>query len=116
MARKPGGKPNSYDDIVRSTVLDPDSSNRPTREQEHAAREGFRALDPDEQHLQDDVQHAITGSGADVTDVTIEVTRERVTLRGRVPDVAMLRALEDAVAQVPGVETIHNQVVVTAPH
>src|ERR1041384_3461452 len=35
----------SYEEIVRQTVLDPDSSKRPTLGQEQAAREGFRALD-----------------------------------------------------------------------
>jgi hypothetical protein len=114
MPSKTGDKPKSYEDIVRATVVDPDSSSRPTRAQEQAAREGFRALDPEEQRLQDRVQQALAGSGANVTDVTIEVSRERVTLRGRVPDLAMLSLLEDAVARVPGVETIHNQVVVAA--
>jgi osmotically-inducible protein OsmY len=114
MPSKTGDKPKSYDDIVRATVVDPDSSSRPTRAQEQLAREGFRALDPDEQRLQDLVQQALAGSGANITGVAIEVSRERVTLRGRVPDVAMLHLLEDAVARVPGVETIHNQVVVAA--
>jgi hypothetical protein len=103
----------SYEEIVRQTVVDPDSSERPTLEQEAAAREGFRALDPDERLLQERVLGAI--SGADISGVTVEVTRERVTLRGRVADSGKLRMLEDAVALVPGVDTIHNQVVVAAP-
>jgi osmotically-inducible protein OsmY len=48
------------------------------------------------------------GAGA----VTVEVTDEVVRLRGQVPDAATLRALEDAVAVVEGVETVHNLVVV----
>jgi hypothetical protein len=103
----------SYEEIVRQTVVDPDSSERPTLEQEAAGREGFRALDPDERLLQERVLGAI--SGADISGVTVEVTRERVTLRGRVANSGELRMLEDAVALVPGVDTIHNQVVVAAP-
>jgi hypothetical protein len=114
MASKPVRKPTSYDDIARRTVVEADSYVRPTREQEQAAREGFRALDADEQVLYDRVRQAIASLGADAAEVTAEVSRELVTLRGRVRDVAMLRRLEDAVAYVTGVETIHNQVVVGA--
>jgi osmotically-inducible protein OsmY len=112
MASKSVRSPTTYDDIVRRTVVDPDSSARPTREQEQAAREGFRALDADEQVLYDRIQQAIASLGASAAGVTAEVSRELVTLRGRVQDAAMLRRLEDAVAYVTGVETIHNQVVV----
>jgi hypothetical protein len=115
MARNTDRNPGSYDDIVRRTVVDPDSSTRPTRAQEQAAREGFRALDADEQVLHGRVQQALASLGSDASNVTAEVSREIVTLRGRVADVAMLRRLEDAVAYVTGVETIHNQVVVAAP-
>jgi hypothetical protein len=100
--------PKTYDEIVRSTVVDPDSSVRPSPTQVQAAREGFRALDSDEQALHDRVRAAI----ATTPGVTVEVTRDLVTLRGRVATTGALRLLEDAVAAVPGVETIHNQVVV----
>jgi hypothetical protein len=114
MARNTVRDPSSYDDIVRRTIVDPDSSIRPTREQEQAAREGFRALDPDEQVLHDRVLQALATLGPDASRVTAEVNRELVTLRGQVPDVATLRRIEDAVAYVTGVETIHNQVAVAA--
>jgi hypothetical protein len=93
---------------VRRTVVDPDSSSRPSPDQVQDAREGFRALDSDEQDLHDRVAAAV----AAMPGVTVEVARDLVTLRGRVPNPAALRALEDAVARVPGVETIHNQVVI----
>jgi hypothetical protein len=102
----------SYDDIVRRTVVDPDSSARPSREQEREAREGFRATSADEQALHDRVQRAIAGVGGDGSQVICEVSDERVTLRGQVTDSRLLRAFEDAVAAVPGVEIIHNQIVV----
>jgi len=113
MARNTDGNPRSYEEIVRRTVVDPDSSVRPTLEQEQAAREGFRALDADEQALQDHVVRAVNSTG--ITDVAVEVTRDLVTLRGRVADPSLLRSLEDAVANVPGVTTIHDMVIVGPP-
>ena len=115
MSRNTVRNPSSYDDIVRKTVVDPDSSARPTRAQEQAAREGFRALDAEEQQIHDRVQQALATLGSDASRVTAEVSRDLVTLRGPVSDVRMLRKIEDMVASVAGVETIHNLVVVTAP-
>lgn len=112
MARNTGKNPRSYDDIVRSTVVDPDSSVRPTRDQERQAREGFRAIDADEQALHDRVMKAIAAAGPDAAGVTAEITGDLVRLSGQVPGSAMLRSLEDSVARVDGVETIHNQIVV----
>jgi osmotically-inducible protein OsmY len=114
MARSTGKNPKSYDDIVRGTVLDPDSSVRPTREQEREAREGFRAQDAGEHALQARVTAALAASGVDTSKLTVEVTGELVRLGGEVADPAALRTLEDAVARVSGVETIHNQVVISS--
>jgi osmotically-inducible protein OsmY len=105
-------QPMSYDDIVRKTVADPDSSRRPTRAQEQQAREGYRAIDDDEQALTDRVQRALASTGA--SGVTVEVSREQVTLRGQVREIEMFRTIEDAVARVPGVDTLHNHIVVAA--
>lgn len=108
-----GQNPKSYEDIVRKTVVDPDSSTRPTVDQQRDAHQGgYRALDADEQVLHDRVSGALSSAGVDVADVSVEVRRELVTLRGRVRDAAALRALEDAVARVSGVDTVHNQVVI----
>lgn len=114
MASNTGKNPRSYDDIVRSTVVDPDSSVRPTREQEQQAREGFRATDADEQAVQARVMTAIAAAGAGAAGVTAEVTGDLVRLGGQVPDSEMLRSIEDTVARVAGVETIHNQIVVAS--
>jgi len=112
MSRNPGGKPSSYEDIVRKTTIEPDSSVRPSRAQEQEAREGHRAVDADEAALQERVSSAIAASGASLSGVTVEVSRELVTLRGRVANPATLRSLEDLVARIPGVDTVHNQVVI----
>lgn len=103
--------PKSYDDIVRQTVVDPDSSVRPTKGQEQQARDGFRAVDGDEAELQGRVQQALAGTHG-AAGITIEVARDLVTLRGRVAEAADLRAIEDRVAAVAGVATVHNQIVV----
>jgi osmotically-inducible protein OsmY len=108
------GPSRSYDDIVRKTVVDPDSSVRPTREQEEQARHGFRALDADEQIIHDRVQQALAALGGSAAKVDVEVNRELVTLRGQVAGMSTLRAIEEAVARVTGVDTIYNQIVVAA--
>lgn len=108
-----GKRPQSYDDIVRQTVVDPDSSARPTRGQEQQARDGYRALDGDEAALQGRVEHALTRTTANAN-LTVEVTRDLVTLRGRVADASDLREIEDVVAAVPGVGTVHNQIIIGA--
>ena len=115
MSRNTLRDPHRYDDIVRKTVVEPDTSVRPTREQEEQARHGFRALDADEQIIHDSVQQALSDLGGSAAKVDVEVNRELVTLRGQVDDMSTVRAIEDAVARVTGVETIHNQVVVAAP-
>ena len=99
--------PKTYDDIIRKTVPDPDSSWRPSPEQVKQAYEGFRALDPDEQALQSRVQSAIAGKG----DITVEVDRDRVILRGRVRDPSDLTRIPDLVRGIHGVGSVDDQLV-----
>lgn len=99
--------PRSYDEITRSTVPDPDSSFRPSKEQEQQAREGFRMLDEDEHALHDRVMAAVSGTGAD-----IEVERNQVTLRGQVSNSAELTRIEDRVRAIDGVGSVKNELVV----
>ena len=112
MAGNPERKTSSYEDIVRKTVVDPDSSARPTTDQERAAHEGFRAMDDDERKLQERVQQALTAAGDELSGVSVEVTRNLVTLRGKVTTAGALRTLESTVARVAGVDTVHDQVVI----
>ena len=102
----------TYDDITRSTVPDPDSSFRPTKDQERAAFEGERILSSDEQTLFDRVSDALRSSGLDIAEVSIEIEGSRVTLRGRVDDHHTLPLLENAVRDVPDVGDIVDIVVV----
>jgi len=100
--------PKTYDEIVRKTVPEPDSSLRPSPEQVKQAYEGFRAMDPDEQALQQRVLSAIGGRG----DITVEVDHDRVILRGRVRDAGDLRRLPEIVRGLDGVGTVDDQLVI----
>ncbi|MBA3452219.1 MAG: BON domain-containing protein [Deltaproteobacteria bacterium] len=106
----------SYDEIVRKTVPELDSSFRPTHGQEKAAYEGTRILDADEQQLHARVVDAVRGvGGIDPMAVTVEIDRDRVTLRGRVPDPSALSQLESRVHDVDGVGVVVNYVVIGTP-
>lgn len=108
----PHHPPRTYDDITRRTVPEPDSGFRPTKDQERAAFEGERVLSSDEQIIHDKVSEALRQSGLDIAEVSIEVDRTRVTLRGRVDDHHTLPLLENAVREVPEVGDIVDLVVV----
>ena len=99
--------PKSYDDITRKTVPDPIGSWRPSAEQVKQAYEGFRALDADEQALQARVQSAIAGKG----DITVEIDRDRVILRGRVRDPKDLTTIPELVRGIDGVGSVDDQLV-----
>jgi len=107
-------KPPTYDEITRRTVVEPDSSFRPSPEQVRQAHEGFRALDGDEQQLHARVQAALAATGSALAGVTAEVERDRVTLRGTVPDPATLARAGDLVRAVDGVAAVTDQLVIAA--
>ena len=100
----------SYDDIVRETVVEPDSSRRPTKEQELDSVNGPRSLRPDEQALEARVRQTLTQLG--VRDIDLEVVNESVTVRGSVPTPELAMRAADAVSAVAGVERVDNQLVV----
>ena len=102
----------SYDEITRKTVPEPDSSFRPTKDQERAAFEGERILSSDEAELHAKVAEALRSSGLDLSEVSFEIDRTRVTLRGRVDDHHVLPMLENIVRDVPDVGDIVDLVVV----
>lgn len=103
----------SYDDIVRRTVVDPVGSVPPSKQQVQRAYEGERVLDADEQALHAKVADALAAvAGVDLATVDIEIDRDRVSLRGTVADAQMLTRIEDAVAEVEGVGAVDNDLVV----
>lgn len=101
----------TYDEIIRQTVPELDSSFRPTPGQEKAAYEGARALDTDEQQLHDRVAAVLSGID-EATGVTVEIDRDRVTLRGRIADAGPLSQIENRVHDVDGVGVVANYVVI----
>ncbi|MBA3398082.1 MAG: BON domain-containing protein [Deltaproteobacteria bacterium] len=104
--------PQSYDEIVRKTVPDPDSSKRPTERQEQLAREGFRAMDDGEQALHARVAQALQAASVRIDDITIEVDRDTVRLHGSTTNTAMIDQIEGVVAGVSGVANVENRLVV----
>ncbi|MBA3461357.1 MAG: BON domain-containing protein [Deltaproteobacteria bacterium] len=112
MAQPTGRTPRSYDEITRSTVPEPDSSFRPTQDQERAAFEGERILSSEEAELHSKVADALRSSGLDIPEVSFEIDRTKVTLRGRVDDHTVLPLLENIVRDVPDAGDILNLVVV----
>lgn len=108
----PNRPPRSYEEIVRATVPDPDSSWRPSIEEEHRAFEGYRAMEPEEQRLCNRVHDALLAAGMDTTKIKIEVDRDRVILRGQVTDQEMLRQVPDIVRDVDGVGALVDQLVI----
>jgi osmotically-inducible protein OsmY len=110
----PNKVPRSYDEITRATVPEPDSSFRPTVEQERQAYAGFRALDADEQALFDRVDAALQTSGHDLERVSVEIDRDRVTMRGTVTDATALARILDRVRGVDGVGEVVDRLVIEA--
>lgn len=114
MAGDPRNVAESYDEIVRRTVLDPDGSIRPTKGQELRAYEGERHLTDDEQALYAQISEALLAvGGLAPTGLDVEIDRDRVTLRGAVADAGLLTRVEDVVRGVEGVGAVDNQLVVT---
>jgi osmotically-inducible protein OsmY len=106
--------PKSYDEIVRATVPEPDSSWRPTKDQEKQAREGFRAMDAEEQQLHQRVLSALSAAGIDPSSIQIEIDRDRVSLRGQVRDRETLTRIAQVVGEVDGVHSVLDQLVIAA--
>ena len=105
--------PKSYDDIVRATVPEPDSSWRPSKAQEKLAYEGFRALDAYEHNLALRVHAALQASRLDISGLQIEIDRDRVTLRGHVRDYDAMLRIPQIVGQVDGVSSVLDQLVIS---
>lgn len=102
----------TYDDITRRTVPEPDSGFRPTPEQERQAFEGYRALDADESALHGRVMDALRDSGLNWQALSIEVERDRVSVRGAVDDERALSRIPEIIRNVDGVAEVVDRLVV----
>jgi hypothetical protein len=110
-------KPLNYDDITRRTVVGPDGSFRPTREEEDAAYRGFRATTPEEQALHGRAMAALAGmalGGPDLSHLKIEIEDETAILLGEAPDMHTIEAIETRIREVPGIAKVKNELVVRA--
>ncbi|HSD89651.1 MAG TPA: BON domain-containing protein [Kofleriaceae bacterium] len=102
----------TYDEITRATVPEPDSSFRPTKEQERQAFEGYRAMDDDEKVLHARVMDALRDSGLNWQDIAIEVERDRVSVRGSVEDERDLSRIPELIRGIEGVGDVVDRLVV----
>jgi osmotically-inducible protein OsmY len=93
--------------------MEPDSGFRPTKEQERQAFEGYRAMDDDEKALHSRVMDALRSSGINWQHVTIEVTGDRVDVRGSVDDDRDLTRIPDVIRGVEGVGSVDDRLVVS---
>ncbi|HUS32677.1 MAG TPA: BON domain-containing protein [Kofleriaceae bacterium] len=102
----------TYDDITRRTVPDLDSSTRPSKDQERQAFEGYRAMDEHETALHARVMDALRNSGVNWQGVTVEVERDRVSVRGNVDEDHDLRRIPEIIRGVDGVASVEDRLVV----
>jgi osmotically-inducible protein OsmY len=121
MAARSDKTPSSYDEILRRTVVNTDTSMRPSREEELLARHRFgeatehrpRPLTRAELDLLDRVRRTLTADpGLDLTNVDIAVDGRCVVLTGDVPGVATSVRIADLAGALPGVDGVDNQLVV----
>lgn len=100
--------PETYDEITARTVPDPDSSYRPTREQE---REAFARVEPPpDEALAVRVREALLELGDDLMSrLSVEIDGERVVVHGPVADIETWRRLDDHLRAVEGVQSLDNR-------
>jgi hypothetical protein len=117
MATRDRKIPRSYDEILRRTVVDPDSSFRPSEHQVAEADEQFRhdrlraQMTDQERVLYANVAEVVLGA-AHVEEIGFEIDRGTVILHGSVRDPAALVRIEDRVRAIDGVEEVVNRIVV----
>jgi hypothetical protein len=111
----------SYDEILRRTVPNPDTSMRPSREEELLARHRFgeptehrpRPLTPSESVTLERVQRAlILDPSVDLRHVSVNIDFRCAVLVGDVPGEATSVRIEEIAGSVEGVDTVDNQLVV----
>jgi osmotically-inducible protein OsmY len=111
----------SYDEIARNTVRNPDTSFRPSQEEEQLARHRFgqptehrlHALSARESELLERVERALVADvNLDLEGVSVDIDDEEVVLTGRVPGPATAIRVQEIAGAVLGVRSVDNQLVV----
>ncbi len=111
----------SYDDIVRRTILMPDTSRKPSREEEELARHRAGAaadhiphpLSAAEERRLAAAERALAADPSiDMSHVNVTVDCHEIVLKGNVPGPATRARIEDVVRAIEGVERVDNQLVI----
>lgn len=105
-------RPTTYEEITRRTVPDLDSSWRPSKEQEREAYRGHREMDADEDAIYERILEMFRNSGIDTEQIDVEVSRDRVTLRGNVVSESDLTVLPELVRDIDGVGDVEDRLVI----
>jgi hypothetical protein len=105
-------RPTTYDEITRRTVIEPDTSFRPSRDEVHRAYRGYRALDPVEQQLDARIRVVLAAMGPDAAHVKIEIDGDTVALYGTVVNQDTLARVAEAVRAVEGAKTVIDELVI----
>jgi hypothetical protein len=115
MPQKHRPTPRSYEEITRRTVPNPDSSWRPTEQQEEDAFAGRHFHTEDEQKILAKVTDALLDTpGVDMCGVNVEVEDTRVTLRGRCTNPSAIARIVRAVNSIEEVSEVVDRLVVSA--
>ena len=116
----PKRPPQSYDEITRGTVANPDLSYRPSLEEEQLSRHRFGAetehrphpLNPRERALRDRVCAALQADPTlDLSDVTVDIDEDEIVLLGTVPGPATAIRIQETAGAVHGVRSVDNQLI-----
>jgi hypothetical protein len=108
--------PRTYDEIIRTTVPDPDGSIRPSAAQraeapvEHRDERRRAQATPDEQRIRTQLDALIDPS---LGDFIYEVDAATVTLEGVVHTAAASVHLENLARSIAGVSAVQNRLVVS---
>jgi osmotically-inducible protein OsmY len=114
----------SYDEIVRRTVPNPDTSFRASIEEEHLSRHrAGKAADhiphaptAEEQETLARVRAALASDPSiDLDHVRLAMDGRELVLRGNVPGPATSARIEDVAGNVRGVDRIDNQLAIRGP-
>ncbi|HEX4452776.1 MAG TPA: BON domain-containing protein [Kofleriaceae bacterium] len=111
----------SYDEIVRRTVPQPDSSFRSTIDEEHLSRHrAGKSADhvpheptADERATLAKVTAALEADGSiDLSNVTLIMDGRELVIKGNVPGPATSARIEDVAGRVDGVDRMDNQLAI----
>jgi hypothetical protein len=113
MPQKSPPVPRSYDEIVRRTVPQLDSSWSPTEEQERDAYAGKHVYTPEEEALLHRVSEALLDTpGIDMCGIEVDVDDRRVTLRGHCANITAIDRVVRAVSSMEEVSDVVDRLVV----